>query len=71
MLRIQDVFEPHERGTIMGIYYAAPLLGPSLGPSTFICNSFYSGVDCRHVPMQSLEDYLHLASPGVRHFGFS
>lgn len=29
---LADIFEPHERGTKMGIYYIAPLLGPSLGP---------------------------------------
>jgi MFS family permease len=29
---IQDIYSPKERGTMMGIYYAAPLLGPSLGP---------------------------------------
>ncbi|KAI5989014.1 major facilitator superfamily domain-containing protein [Pisolithus albus] len=29
---LADVYEPHERGTVMGIYYCAPLLGPSLGP---------------------------------------
>ena len=29
---LADIFEPRERGTMMGIYYAAPLLGPSLGP---------------------------------------
>lgn len=29
---LQDIFEPHERGTVVGIYYATPLLGPSLGP---------------------------------------
>ncbi|EJC98039.1 MFS general substrate transporter [Fomitiporia mediterranea MF3/22] len=29
---LADIYEPHERGTMMGIYYAAPLLGPSLGP---------------------------------------
>ncbi|GJJ15744.1 hypothetical protein Clacol_010022 [Clathrus columnatus] len=29
---IGDIFEPHERGTVVGIYYATPLLGPSLGP---------------------------------------
>jgi MFS family permease len=29
---LADIFEPHERGSVMGIYYAAPLLGPSLGP---------------------------------------
>ncbi|OCH91100.1 vacuolar DHA amino acid exporter [Obba rivulosa] len=29
---LADIYEPHERGTMMGIYYCAPLLGPSLGP---------------------------------------
>ncbi|KAJ6596538.1 MFS general substrate transporter [Mycena sp. CBHHK59/15] len=29
---LADIFEPSERGTKMGIYYAAPLLGPSIGP---------------------------------------
>ncbi|KAG6336871.1 hypothetical protein ID866_2229 [Astraeus odoratus] len=29
---LADMYEPHERGTIVGIYYCAPLLGPSLGP---------------------------------------
>lgn len=29
---LADIYEPHERGSMMGIYYAAPLLGPSLGP---------------------------------------
>ncbi|EED80205.1 predicted protein, partial [Postia placenta Mad-698-R] len=29
---LADLYDPHERGTIMGIYYCAPLLGPSLGP---------------------------------------
>lgn len=28
----QDIYAPKERGTMMGIYYSAPLLGPSLGP---------------------------------------
>ncbi|RDB15304.1 hypothetical protein Hypma_004735 [Hypsizygus marmoreus] len=27
-----DIFEPAERGTKMGVYYIAPLLGPSIGP---------------------------------------
>lgn len=26
------MYDPKERGTVMGIYYAAPLLGPSIGP---------------------------------------
>ena len=29
---LADIFDPSERGTMMGVYYAAPLLGPSLGP---------------------------------------
>ncbi|EGN98142.1 hypothetical protein SERLA73DRAFT_55283 [Serpula lacrymans var. lacrymans S7.3] len=29
---LADIYESHERGTKMGIYYSAPLLGPSLGP---------------------------------------
>ncbi|KZT51486.1 MFS general substrate transporter [Calocera cornea HHB12733] len=29
---LADIFEPRERGSMLGIYYAAPLLGPSLGP---------------------------------------
>ncbi|KAI0258411.1 MFS general substrate transporter [Gloeopeniophorella convolvens] len=29
---LADIYEPAERGTMMGIFYAAPLLGPSLGP---------------------------------------
>ncbi|KAH7915436.1 major facilitator superfamily domain-containing protein [Hygrophoropsis aurantiaca] len=29
---LADMFDPHERGTKMGIFYAAPLLGPALGP---------------------------------------
>ncbi|OSX56433.1 hypothetical protein POSPLADRAFT_1160028 [Postia placenta MAD-698-R-SB12] len=29
---LADLFEPAERGTMMGIYLCAPLLGPSLGP---------------------------------------
>ncbi|KAG7088737.1 hypothetical protein E1B28_012705 [Marasmius oreades] len=29
---LADIFEPEVRGTKMGIYYMAPLLGPSLGP---------------------------------------
>jgi MFS family permease len=28
----QDIYEPRERGTVVGIYYAAPLLGPAIGP---------------------------------------
>lgn len=29
---LADIYEPRERGTRMGFYYAVPLLGPSLGP---------------------------------------
>ncbi|KAA1473813.1 MFS general substrate transporter [Dentipellis sp. KUC8613] len=29
---LADIYDPSERGTMMGIYYAAPLLGPSVGP---------------------------------------
>ncbi|KAI6046713.1 vacuolar DHA amino acid exporter [Pisolithus marmoratus] len=29
---LADIYDPHQRGTKMGIYYCAPLLGPSLGP---------------------------------------
>ena len=29
---LADIFEPFERGTKLGIYYAAPLIGPSVGP---------------------------------------
>ncbi|KAH0830429.1 major facilitator superfamily domain-containing protein [Lanmaoa asiatica] len=29
---LADIYEPHERGVKMGIYYAAPLLGTSMGP---------------------------------------
>ncbi|KAG2144555.1 vacuolar DHA amino acid exporter [Suillus clintonianus] len=29
---LADIYEPHQCGTMMGIYYSAPLLGPSLGP---------------------------------------
>ncbi|KAG8984623.1 hypothetical protein FRB93_006403 [Tulasnella sp. JGI-2019a] len=29
---IADMYEPHERGARVGIYYAFPLLGPALGP---------------------------------------
>ena len=29
---LADIFEPFERGTKLGIYYAAPLIGTSLGP---------------------------------------
>ncbi|KAJ3491132.1 hypothetical protein NLI96_g911 [Meripilus lineatus] len=29
---LADIYEPYERGTMMGIYYSAPLLGPAIGP---------------------------------------
>ncbi|EAW12273.1 putative MFS transporter [Aspergillus clavatus NRRL 1] len=29
---LTDIYDVHERGTKFGIYYAAPMLGPSLGP---------------------------------------
>ncbi|KAG2055451.1 MFS general substrate transporter [Suillus hirtellus] len=29
---LADIYEPHQRGTMMGVYYSAPLLGPSSGP---------------------------------------
>lgn len=29
---LTDIYETHERGTMMGVFYAAPLLGPALGP---------------------------------------
>ncbi|KAH8082849.1 MFS general substrate transporter [Cristinia sonorae] len=29
---LADLYDPHERGAIMGLYYCAPLLGPALGP---------------------------------------
>ncbi|KIJ10880.1 hypothetical protein PAXINDRAFT_85372 [Paxillus involutus ATCC 200175] len=29
---LADIYEPHQRGSMMGVYYSAPLLGPSLGP---------------------------------------
>jgi MFS family permease len=29
---LADIFDPRERGTMLGIYYAAPLLGPAIGP---------------------------------------
>ncbi|KAJ1303446.1 hypothetical protein OPQ81_011636 [Rhizoctonia solani] len=29
---LSDLYDPHERGTMMGIYFAGPLLGPSIGP---------------------------------------
>ncbi|KIJ17886.1 hypothetical protein PAXINDRAFT_130359 [Paxillus involutus ATCC 200175] len=29
---LADIYETHERGTMMGAFFAAPLLGPALGP---------------------------------------
>ncbi|KAG1873278.1 MFS general substrate transporter [Suillus tomentosus] len=29
---LADIYEPHQRGKMMGVFYSAPLLGPSLGP---------------------------------------
>ncbi|EDR07995.1 vacuolar DHA amino acid exporter [Laccaria bicolor S238N-H82] len=29
---LADIFDPAERGTKMGVYYMAPLLGPAIGP---------------------------------------
>lgn len=29
---LSDMYDSHERGTMMGVYFAGPLLGPSLGP---------------------------------------
>ncbi|KAG2128725.1 vacuolar DHA amino acid exporter [Suillus clintonianus] len=29
---LADIYDTHERGTTMGIFFAAPLLGPALGP---------------------------------------
>ncbi|KAI5988990.1 vacuolar DHA amino acid exporter [Pisolithus albus] len=29
---LADIYEPHERGTMMGLFYAAPLLGPAVAP---------------------------------------
>ncbi|KAG1876802.1 MFS general substrate transporter [Suillus tomentosus] len=29
---LADIYDTHERGTMMGIFFAAPLLGPALGP---------------------------------------
>lgn len=29
---LADIYDPVERGTKIGLYYSAPLLGPSLGP---------------------------------------
>ncbi|KAG1743214.1 vacuolar DHA amino acid exporter [Suillus paluster] len=29
---LADIYETHERGTMMGVFFAAPLVGPALGP---------------------------------------
>ncbi|KAG2089032.1 vacuolar DHA amino acid exporter [Suillus discolor] len=29
---LADIYDTHERGTMMGVFYAAPLLGPALSP---------------------------------------
>ncbi|KAI6041444.1 vacuolar DHA amino acid exporter [Pisolithus marmoratus] len=29
---LADIYEPHQRGIKMGVFYCSPLLGPSLGP---------------------------------------
>lgn len=29
---LSDIYDTHERGAKLGIYYAIPLLGPSVGP---------------------------------------
>ncbi|KAF9517241.1 hypothetical protein BS47DRAFT_1339996 [Hydnum rufescens UP504] len=29
---LADMYDPHQRGTVMGIYYSSPLLGPAIGP---------------------------------------
>ncbi|KAH8077265.1 MFS general substrate transporter [Cristinia sonorae] len=29
---LADMYDPHERGTFMGLYLCAPLLGPAIGP---------------------------------------
>ncbi|CAL1713464.1 unnamed protein product [Somion occarium] len=29
---LADIYDPHIRGTMMGVFYSAPLLGPALGP---------------------------------------
>ncbi|KAK0565443.1 hypothetical protein OC861_003741 [Tilletia horrida] len=29
---LADMYEPHQRGTIVGLYYAAPLIGPAISP---------------------------------------
>lgn len=35
---VTDYTYSQERGQMMGIYYASPLLGPAIGPSTFLHN---------------------------------
>lgn len=44
---LADIYEPHERGTKMGIYYSAPLLGASIGP--FIGGAFAQAFGWRAV----------------------
>ncbi|EIW74247.1 MFS general substrate transporter [Coniophora puteana RWD-64-598 SS2] len=44
---LADIYEPHQRGTMMGIYYSAPLLGPSLGP--IVGGALTQGLDWRAV----------------------
>ncbi|KAJ7222504.1 vacuolar DHA amino acid exporter [Mycena pura] len=59
---LADVFDPEERGTKMGIYYMAPLLGPSLAPlmggvlttgfnwrATFWFLAIVSGLSCTSI----------------------
>jgi MFS family permease len=29
---LADIYDPKERGSMLGVYYAAPLLGPAIGP---------------------------------------
>ncbi|KAG2109884.1 vacuolar DHA amino acid exporter [Suillus discolor] len=29
---LADIYDTHERGTMMGVFFAAPLLGPAIGP---------------------------------------
>lgn len=29
---LADIFDNHERGTKLGIFYGVPLMGPSIGP---------------------------------------
>ncbi|XP_006462371.1 hypothetical protein AGABI2DRAFT_186299 [Agaricus bisporus var. bisporus H97] len=44
---LADMFEPAERGTKMGVYYMAPLLGPALGP--IIGGALTSGLGWRSI----------------------